>query len=213
MADRFPGYDVLAKRDTPSWNAKTREVIAERLAMAERTDALTDRRRATLRAAIDRITPQPEGRPTVNVLALLLEKIAKDMSDGHRHHQLPPIRASYERGLDGLEAEAQARHGMSFHLLESGAADRLLGAIERGDARTDAWGDMPPAIFWGWRLLPDVVSSYYAYPSAWSAMGFGGPASPRGYVRLDGDKRDPWEAAEAGDGAPIAASKRNAHVV
>jgi hypothetical protein len=29
---RFPGYDVLAKRDTPSWNAKTREVIEQRLA-------------------------------------------------------------------------------------------------------------------------------------------------------------------------------------
>ena len=29
---RYPGYDVLTKRDTPSWNAKTREVIEQRLA-------------------------------------------------------------------------------------------------------------------------------------------------------------------------------------
>ena len=35
MADRFPDYDVLAKRDTPSWNAQTRKVIDDRLATAE----------------------------------------------------------------------------------------------------------------------------------------------------------------------------------
>jgi hypothetical protein len=28
-------------------------------------------------------------------------------------------------------------------------------------------------------------------------MGFGGPASPRGYVRMGLDRRDPWEAAES----------------
>ena len=33
MPDRYPGYDVLAKRNTPSWNRKTREVIDRRLAV------------------------------------------------------------------------------------------------------------------------------------------------------------------------------------
>ena len=37
-------------------------------------------------------------------------------------------------------------------------------------------------------------------PTAWSEIGWGGPASPRGYVRMDFDERDPWEAAEAKDG-------------
>jgi hypothetical protein len=27
-------------------------------------------------------------------------------------------------------------------------------------------------------------------------MGFGGPAAPRGYLRLGPDERDPWEARE-----------------
>ncbi|WP_220129791.1 gluconate 2-dehydrogenase subunit 3 family protein [Sphingomonas chungangi] len=212
MANRFPGYDVLAKRDTLSWNDKTREVIAERLAMSERSDLLSDRQRATLRTAIDRIVPQPEGRAPVNALALLLAKIADDGSDGHRHHQLPGLRACYERGLDAIEEEAKARHGTSFHLLDGSQADLLLSAIERGDVCSNAWGDLPPAIFWGWRLLPDIVSSYYAHPSAWSAMGFGGPASPRGYVRIEGDRRDPWEAVEADDGTLIPAARQNKHV-
>ena len=33
MAERYPGYDVLAKRTTPSWNAQTRRVVDQRLAV------------------------------------------------------------------------------------------------------------------------------------------------------------------------------------
>jgi hypothetical protein len=71
---------------------------------------------------------------------------------------------------------------------------------------------VPPAIFFAKRLLPDIVSAYYGHPTAWSEIGFGGPASPRGYVRMDFDRRDPWEAAEAKPGLEIEAARENAHV-
>jgi hypothetical protein len=48
-------------------------------------------------------------------------------------------------------------------------------------------------------LLDDCVGAHWAQPSLWSAMGFGGPAAPRGYVRTGIDRRDPWEAIEAGE--------------
>ena len=44
-------------------------------------------------------------------------------------------------------------------------------------------------------------------------MGFGGPASPRGYVRMELDRRDPWEAAEAKPGGESRALRENKHVV
>jgi hypothetical protein len=56
------------------------------------------------------------------------------------------------------------------------------------------------------------VSAYYGHPTAWSEIGFGGPASPRGYVRMNFDRRDPWEAAEAKPGLEIEAARENAHV-
>ena len=31
MRDLYPGYDVLSKRNTPSWNEQTRAVIDQRL--------------------------------------------------------------------------------------------------------------------------------------------------------------------------------------
>lgn len=211
MTDRFPDYDVLAKRDSPSWNAQTRRVIDARLALEERPDVLSETQLATLRALVDRITPQPEGRPPVNAVALLIEKIAADASDGYRAAKLPRVKEAWLRGLDAIDAEARAREGKPFALLDGERADAVLTAIEHGEVRSDAWGDMPAAQFWGWRIIPDIVSAYYAHPSAWSAMGFGGPASPRGYVRLEPDKRDPWEAAEADDGSLISAAFRNRH--
>ncbi len=59
---------------------------------------------------------------------------------------------------------------------------------------------MPSKLFFHQRILADVVKAYYAHPTAWNEIGWGGPASPRGYVRMDFDRRDPWEAAEAKPG-------------
>jgi hypothetical protein len=121
------------------------------------------------------------------------------------------VREAWERGLDAIDAEARARFGHGFAVLDGGQADAVLRAVECGETIAD-W-PFPPEVFWSWRLLTDVVSAYYAHPSAWSAMGFGGPASPRGYVRLDANRRDPWEAAERGDGHLVPAEVRNRHVV
>src|SRR3546814_2512855 len=55
MADRFPDYDVLAKRDTPSWNNQTRAAVDKRLALVEERSVLTDRQLRTLRAVAGRI--------------------------------------------------------------------------------------------------------------------------------------------------------------
>jgi hypothetical protein len=39
-----------------------------------------------------------------------------------------------------------------------------------------------------------VVAVFYAHPWAWNEIGFGGPAYPRGYIRLGIGHREPWEA-------------------
>jgi len=196
VPDRFGDYDVLAKRGTPSWNAATRRVIDERLSLCEPAGVLDATQIATLRALAMRIVPQPEGRPPVNVVAILLDKLAAGHGDGYRHHALPPLLDAWRRGLDAIDDEARLRQGCGFAQLPPAKADALLSAVEHGEVTGERWGDMPPTVFWQWRMLPDLVAAYWSHPSAWSAMGFGGPASPRGYVRLEVDRRDPWEAAE-----------------
>jgi hypothetical protein len=61
-------------------------------------------------------------------------------------------------------------------------------------------------------VLSDVVSAYYSHPTAWNEIGWGGPASPRGYVRMDFNRRDAWEAAEAYPGHEEQARQENLRV-
>ena len=60
MAERYSGYDVLAKWDTVSWNDATRRVIAERLAVEDRPAFLELDTWLTLKALCERIMPQLE---------------------------------------------------------------------------------------------------------------------------------------------------------
>ena len=45
-------------------------------------------------------------------------------------------------------------------------------------------------------LLQDCVNVYYSHPWAWDEIGFGGPAYPRAYMRLERGEPEPWEKDE-----------------
>jgi hypothetical protein len=213
MTERYPGYDVLKKRNSPSWNAQTRAVIDERLATdPERHRFFTDAEWQTLQALCDRIIPQPRDREKPAPLAALLdEKLFLNHGDGYRDARLPAIREAWRRGLAAIEAEATLR-GRRFAELTIPEQDALLTTIQEGGAHTPTWGDMSPALFFGKRILHDVVSAYYSHPCSWNEIGFGGPASPRGYVRMNFDRRDPWEASEGRPGREAQARRENARV-
>jgi hypothetical protein len=212
MDERYPGYDVLAKRRTPSWDTATRRAIDERLAVHPGPRFFTPPEWRTLSAVCDRIVPQPAGRAPVPTPAYIDEKLFRGLLDGYRHAGLPPQGQAWRRGLAALEAEAEANSRRRFDQLEAAEQDRLLKAMQAGRLDGPAWGDMASGLFFSQRLLPDITRAYYAHPTAWSDIGFGGPASPRGYVRLAFGRRDPWEAAEGGPGRALRARAENRRV-
>jgi Gluconate 2-dehydrogenase subunit 3 len=189
---RYPGYDVLSKRWTPSWNEQTRQVIDRRLAVAREPRFFSAGEWHTLEAVCERILPQPRTRPPVPLPAYVDEKLHKGQLDGYRFAQLPPQGEAWRRGLAALEAEVRERHGVAF--TTPSQQDSLLACMQRGELCGPAWGGMPSRIFFEHRLIPDIVHAYYSHPTAWNEIGYGGPASPRGYVRIRLDRRDPWEA-------------------
>ncbi|HWL80987.1 MAG TPA: gluconate 2-dehydrogenase subunit 3 family protein [Roseomonas sp.] len=209
---RYPGYDVLRKRHTPSWNDKTRQVIDARLAVPREPRFFDAHELATITAVADRLVPQPRNRPPIPVAALIDDKLHKGQEDGFRHEGMPREREAWQRGLAALDAEAQAQHGAPFLHLSGPQQDALLKQMEQGALNGPAWGGMPSQTFFKQRMAKDIVFAYYAHPTAWSEIGFGGPASPRGYVRLGYDQRDPWEAAESKDGDTESALRKNRHV-
>ena len=210
--NRYPGYDVLAKRYTPSWNEQTRRVIDRRLAIPREPRFLTQEEFATLTAIAGRITPQPRDRPPIPVAALIDEKLLQDRADGYRGEGMPREREAWRRGLRALNEEARQAHGITFDALAPAQQDALLAQGQEGALHNPAWGGMPVKTFFKQRLIRDIVLAYWSHPTAWNAIGWGGPASPRGYVRMGYDERDPWEAAEMKGDDPETARRKNRRV-
>jgi hypothetical protein len=210
--ERYPGYDVLAKRTGSSWNEQTRRVITRRLSINPGPRFFTAEEFRTVSVIAARIVPQPAGRPPIPVAALIDNKLHRGATDGYRLAGTPRDGDAWRLGLRALDAEAEAAYGGRFHSLSEGLQDTLLMRMQRGELKAPQWGDMAPRDFFEKRMARDIVLAYYAHPTAWNEIGWGGPASPRGYVRLDFNERDPWEAAEAGSGNEISVRRINRHV-
>ncbi len=210
--ERYPGYDVLAKWSGPSWNAKTREVIARRLSIAPEPRFFTAEEFETVTAIAARIVPQPATRPPIPVAALVDRKLHDGVMDGYRVAGMPRDGDAWRLGLKALDAEARGVRGCRFAALSEADQDALLRRMQSGELRAPEWGALRPDAFFKKRMARDIVLAYYAHPIAWSEIGWGGPASPRGYVRLDYNERDPWEPAEADNGEETQARRINRHV-
>ncbi len=225
---RYPGYDVLRKRDSPSWDEITREVIDERLAQRNTPRFCNDAqwraldalctvivprcRQAKHAASDDPMTKGDANRwaePSVPVAALVDTKLLRDERDGYRDARLPPLRDAWRIGLAALDAESRHAYGAGFADIDETHQRELLARMQRGELNNAAWQGMSGKVFFSMRVLYDIGSAYYAHPQAWNEIGFGGPANPRGYVRMQANRRDPWEPSEAKPGREARALAEN----
>jgi len=209
---RYPGYDVLSKRDTPSWDAVTRKVIEQRMATPSEPSFLDVVRWRALEALCACIVPQPSDRPQAPLAGMVDMRLKKNAGDGFRYARLPPLREAWLIGLHALDEESKALHELSFASIEHAAQNTLLSRMQHGELSGAHWQGMDAQLFFTQRVLPDICGAYYSHPYAWNEIGFGGPASPRGYVRMYYDRRDPWEAVEAKPGKEQQALKENRRV-
>jgi hypothetical protein len=212
MPERFrslyPHYDVLAKWDTPSWNEQTRKVIAKRLNEIPPRRFFTEQEWVTLAAVCTRVVPQPERADPVPIAPWIDARLHADQGSGTRYADLPPERKCWQLGLAAIDSEASQQFGRAFAQLAPDEQDTLLHAATEGETKAHAWRDVPAKSFMRHVLLRAIVEIYYAHPAAWSEIGFGGPASPRGYVRLGANRRDPWEGEEEDDDGPVHEARR-----
>jgi len=197
---RFPGYSTLDKRKSPSWNEATRFVVEKRLYSPPQRRFFTQEEWPILVAVCDRIIPQSGDR--VPIENFVDEKMLENQGDGYQNAGEPSMQEMWRRGLRALNQEAQLRFGQALTDLPGGRQDDVLHMVQRGDVRAPEWAEVSAEGFFKGRILHDVITYYYAHPKGWDEMGFGGPASPRGYVRMGFDRHDPWDAVPAkADGA------------
>lgn len=212
VANRYPGYNVLDKRHSQSWDDITRRVIDKRIAVQREPRFFSAEEWATLDAVCKRILPQPTDRAPIPMAAMLDATLHDNQTQGYRIAPLPYEGPAWKEGLKALNHSAHNIMGAAFHELSTTGQDALLTRAQKGDLQGAVWEPMSAQSFFTERVLVDVPAMYYAHPIAWNEMGFGGPASPRGYVRMELNRRDPWEPIEAQSDHDDTVRKENRHV-
>jgi hypothetical protein len=197
MHGRYPDYDVLASAG--HWDEVTRDVVARRAEQVPSIRFFDAREQRTLRVFCDLVTAQ-DAEPRIPVLEMVDAKLAAGDLDGFRHHDMPEDPQTWRQVAAGLDEEA----GGSFADLDADAASRLVSRFAAGELRDGLWARLPCDKAWG-VVMRGVLSAFYSHPWAWNEMGYGGPAYPRGYMRLGEGQREPHQTAEAGEEDPVAA--------
>lgn len=193
----YPGFHTLDQQNY--WDAATREIVLNRVHHVPPIRFFTPEEAATMQAVVDRILPQDDriARMRIPILPRLDERLYLNHIEGYRYQDMPSDQDAYRLGAKAIEAMAQELHSKPFHTLQTLEQETILQSLHNGEplAARDLWQQMNVNRFWP-LLVSDCCTAYYAHPYAWDEVGFGGPAYPRGYMRLEEGEAEPWEVDE-----------------
>ena len=193
----YPGFSTLKQKRY--WDATTRGVIEQRVSEKKPIRFFTPAEAMTMLAVVDRILPQDDrtDERRIPILPDIDERLYENKLDGYRFEDMPPDQEVYKIAATAFEEMAQKLNGQTFHELSVREQEEILRSIHRAkpQAAQSLWKKMNIERFWT-MLVTDVVSIYYAHPWAWDEIGYGGPAYPRGYMRLEEGEPEPWEVRE-----------------
>lgn len=193
----YPGYSTLGQQK--KWDDTTRNVVVKRVSPEWEIHFFQPSEAELLVAIIDRLIPQDDraDNRTIPILPVIDERLYKNELNGFRYEDMPPDRDAYHLGLKAINEMAEARFQQPFAQLAVYRQELLLKSLHDGKPDPDhpVWRQMPVHRFWA-LLMEDCVTAYYAHPWAWDEIGFGGPAYPRAYMRLENGLPEPWEKDE-----------------
>jgi hypothetical protein len=194
----YAGFRTL--RLQKAWDAATRQVVTDRVAQISPIRFFSAEEAQLLEGVIDRLIPQDDRSEdrTIPILPALDERLFKGELNGFRYEDMPPDREAYRLGLKAIDEMARKRFHTRFLGLTMEQQELLLKSLHDGkpDPQHAVWKRMPVGRFWA-LLMEDCLTAYYAHPWSWDEIGFGGPAYPRGYMRLENGLPEPWESNEA----------------
>ncbi|MDQ2687956.1 MAG: gluconate 2-dehydrogenase subunit 3 family protein [Armatimonadota bacterium] len=209
----YPGFSTMSQSNF--WDEATRVVVVKRVEDPSPLRFFTPDEATLLRAVCDRILPQDDRDEAhrIPIINGIDQRLYVNRGDGYRYESMPPDRDAHRLGLQAIDAIAQHLHGKSFTECGPREQDQALKTIHDGEppAGQDIWARMPVHRYW-MLLVQDVAEQYYAHPWAWDEIGFGGPAYPRAYTRLENGEPEPWEVKEkryAWDAPPNSLSGTN----
>ncbi|MGH9413401.1 MAG: gluconate 2-dehydrogenase subunit 3 family protein [Terriglobales bacterium] len=193
----YPGYSTLAQQSF--WDEATRSVVSKRLDPPPPLRFFGPGEGERMQAVCNRILPQDDRRHDrrIPIVPEIDKRLYERSGPGYRFADMPPDGEAYHMGLRAIDEIAHHLFQHEFLRLGNLERDRVLFTLhdESPPAAVAIFQRMSVRHFW-LMLVNDVVQVYYAHPWAWDEIGFGGPAYPRGYMRLERGEPEPWEKPE-----------------
>ena len=209
MIGRYPDFDVFDARG--GWDHATAKVIDERMKVqrGDRLTFFTPQEAPTGHKFCDVCTGQDEG-PYVPVLELIDQRLAAGRLDGYQYDGMPDDRETWHLVLAGLDEVAAERYGSpTLAACDDRTARGIVGQVVDGNVWGGSWEKVDVKRAWS-VCMRMILAAFYSHPWAWNEIGFGGPAYPRGYMRIGPTSvREPYETPGATNEDPAAASKQS----
>lgn len=193
----YPDYDVLAHKD--EWDENTRQVVLSRLGPFQ-YKLLSGWELEMVQTVAGHLTY--ENRPEILawIAAHVDHELSQAQGEGQRQPEVPPQKDLVLRGLKALESWAEELYKKGFLELNVQEQLQILQSLQLGKLQVAGeWNAaLQKALFK--KLVGLAVDAYYSHPWVWSEIGYGGPAYPRGYVRIELGVTDPWEPRRCEEG-------------
>ncbi|MDQ2755183.1 MAG: gluconate 2-dehydrogenase subunit 3 family protein [Actinomycetota bacterium] len=190
---RFPGFDVLDQ--SSHWDPVTTGVVLGRVGMAPDIRFFTPSEQAIAVALCDQLLGQSgDAASRVPIVNLIDARLAEQQTDGWHYHDMPADGQAWRDTLAGLDADANKGFGTGFATCRSQHQASLIQSVQ--DCGSDQWHDLNAKHVWSlWTRY--ACTAFYSHPTAWSEIGFPGPAYPRGYKNAGVDRLEPFEVPDA----------------
>jgi hypothetical protein len=193
----YPGYSTLSQQ--AYWDKTTRDLVNDRVDHVPRIRHFGAESARFWRIVFDHILPQTDRVPKrrIPILERIDDRLYHNRGVGFRYENMPTDREAYRLAEIAINSESHARYSANFIDLPQLQQDIVLQAIHDNKpvAAKPIWKQMSIGRFW-LLLLQDAIEAYYSHPWAWDEIGFGGPAYPRAYTRLERGEPEPWEVEE-----------------
>ncbi|WP_442602061.1 gluconate 2-dehydrogenase subunit 3 family protein [Paenibacillus sp. KN14-4R] len=188
----YPMYDVMSQQQ--HWDEHTRSIVTSRLLREDQFHFLNLIEIEVLRAWCSRLMDDDRSDIITYILGHIDRSLFENKGEGQRKAHVPPAPILIRTGLNDVEDLSLSLHSKHFWEISTEIQQNLMNDISEGKGQQgDEHMRVPPKEFFQ-KLLIWTVEAYYSHPKVWSEIGYGGPAYPRGYVRLSHGQADPWEA-------------------
>jgi gluconate 2-dehydrogenase subunit 3-like protein len=192
----YPEFNTLSQQ--AFWDEATRNVVLNRVQHTPPIRFFSADEARLMAALCDRLLPQDDRDaghkiPIVNVID---ERLFTGRIDGYRYEDMPPDDETWRIVARELDRTA----GGDFAAVDDTRRQEIVSAFAQGEL------DWELNVSRAWSVvMRAALAAFYSHPWAFNEIGFGGPAYPRGYMRLQPGRpgREPYEAVEAYDVDPV----------